>query len=137
MNKVNALPDEMPSTTHMFQFDIVGSVTKKRYLGEFVCKIPTLKDQSSIAKYEAYLNGEFPVYLNAGVQKLHKWIAYLKYTLTDTPRFWKESNDGFDLMDPNVIEALYDEVISFEEKWFKQIWDTGEESGAKEGTEKA
>lgn len=114
--------NNVPDTTSTFQIDIVGSVTKKRFLGEFSCKIPTMKDQSMIAKYEAMLNGEFPVYLNNGVLKLHKWIAYLKYTLTDIPKFWRESDNGYDLRDPNVVEAVYDQVLAFESKWYEEIW---------------
>jgi hypothetical protein len=124
MNKINSLPQEIPETTSTFQIDLVGSVTKKRFLGEFVCKIPTIKDQALIAKYEAHLNGEYPVYLNSGVLKVHKQIAYLKYTIQfdDAPKFWKDSEGGYNLRDPNIIEAVYDSVLEFEEKWYREIW---------------
>jgi len=114
--------NNVPDTFHTFQIDMVGSVTKKRFVGDFVCKIPTMKDQSLIAKYEAMLNGEFPVYLNNGVLKLHKWIAYCKYTLTDIPKFWRDSDGGFELRDPNVVEAVYQQVLDFETKWYEEIW---------------
>lgn len=143
MNKNNNLPDSIPDTIKTFQIDLVGSVTKKRFLGEFTCKIPTMKDQSLIAKHEAMLNGEFPVYLNNGVLKLHKWISYLKYTLTDIPKFWRDSDLGFELRDPNVVEGVYNEVLKFEEDWYKQIWGDPEvqqeeiEDGPAEEKEKA
>lgn len=122
MNKINDLPEDLPETSHTFQIDIVGAVTKRKFVGEFVCKIPTIKEQAQIAKYEVFLNGDNPVFLNAGVLKVHKQIAYLKYTLTDIPKFWRDSEGGYDLRDPNVIAAVYDEVLAFEEKWYKQIW---------------
>lgn len=127
MNKINELSSTIPETTSRFQIDLVGQVTKTRYLGEFICKIPTIKDQAQIAKYEAYLNGENAVFLNQGVLNVHKWIAYLKYTLVDIPLFWKESELGYNLRDPNIIEAVYDEVLAFEQKWYEAIWGKGED----------
>lgn len=124
MSKIKDLPNELPDSKGMFQLDIVGTFTKRRFLGEFYCKIPTLRDQSLIAVYESALNGEFPVYLNPGVQKLHKWISYLKFTLTDTPKFWRDANYGFDLNDPNVVEAVYDSVLKFEQEWYEKVWGT-------------
>jgi len=131
--------NQIPSTTKVFQIDIVGSVTKKRFLGDFECKIPTMKDQALIAKHEAMLNGEFPVYLNQGVLKLHKWIAYLRFTLINTPRFWQESELGYDLRDPNVVEEVYDQVLKFEQEWYNEIWGVEEfekEAAANEEADK-
>lgn len=119
------MTQDIPDTNHVFQLDLIGSVTKRRFLGDFSCKIPTIKDQALIAKHEAMLNGEFPVYLNQGVLKVHKWISYLKYTLTDYPSFWRDSELGYSLRDANVIEAIYDEVLSFEDAWYKKIWGDG------------
>ena len=124
--------EDLPETVHTFQLDVDGNVTKKRFLGEFTCKIPSIKDQAMIAKYEAALNGEFPVYLNAGVLKVHKQIAYLKFTLTDVPRFWRDSEGGYALRDPNVIEAVYNEVLAFEDKWMEQIWGAADDGSTEQ-----
>ena len=131
------LPEQLPATDGVFQIDVVGAVTKQRFLGEFGCKIPTIKDQAQIAKYEAYLNGEYPVYLNQGVLKVHKQVAYLKYTLTDKPKFWRESEDGYNLRDPNVLEAVYAEVLAFEEKWYRAIWGEEQDGSTEAEAEKA
>ena len=73
------------------------------------------------------LNGEFPVYLDGGVRKIHKMISYLRFTLVDAPKFWRDADLGYDLRDDNVIDAIYAEVMSFEEEWLKKIWGSGEE----------
>lgn len=126
-NKINSLQDRIPDTTHSFQIEINGRLTKRRYLGEFSCKIPTIKDQAMIAKHEAMLNGEYPIYLDGAVKGLHKKIAYLRYTLVDMPKFWLDSDMGYDLRDDNVIDAVYEEVMSFEEEWLQKIWGSQEE----------
>lgn len=135
MSKINDLIDDVPDTNGTFQVDVIGRITKKRYLGDFYCRIPTLKDQALIGKHEAFLNGEFPVYLNSGVLKLHKWIAYLRYTLTDYPKFWKDSDLGYDLRDDNIIEEVYNKVIEIENKWLNAIWGPGETDGSTEEKE--
>lgn len=133
MSDVNNLPTDIPPTTsEPIQIDLFGNFTKKRYLGEFVCRIPTLKDQSMIGRHESMLNGEFPIYLDPGVKKLHKWISHLKYTLVDFPSFWRDSELGFTLRDPNVVEAVYEAVIAYENKWYDAIWVKDEADSKKE-----
>lgn len=135
MNKVNNLQEDFPDKNHEFQIDILGRITKRRYVGDFVCKIPTIKDQAMIAKHEAHLNGEFPVYLDGGIQKIHKMIAYLRFTLTDYPKFWRDSDLGYELHDDNVIKAIYDEVIAFENEWLQKVWGIAEESESESAEE--
>ena len=122
MNDINNLPTDVPDVFGSFQIDITGEVTKKRFLGDFSCKIPTIKDQSLISKHTAMLNGDFPSFLEPGIVKIHKMLAYLRYTLTDYPSFWKNSDLGFELRDKNVIETIYDEVLTHENNWLTQIW---------------
>ena len=75
MSDFNNLIKDLPDTTHDFQIDLVGRITKRRFLGDFKCKIPTIKDQANSAKFNAALNGEFPIYLDPGIQKMHRMIA--------------------------------------------------------------
>lgn len=131
MSDFNELEEKLPPTTGEFIIDIIGQVTKKRFLGEFVSKIPTIKDQSMIARHEAKLNGEYAGYLDEGIRQVHKKIAYLRFTLTDYPKFWRESDLGYDLMDVNVIDAVYAEVIDYENKWVNKIWQSGQEKEVK------
>lgn len=123
MNKNNKLPTDLPATEHDFQLDVVGSVTKKRFIGDFTCRIPTIKDQCSISKYKAFLDGDHPQHLEPGTMRIHKMISYLKYTLVgEFPKFWKDSEFGYDLRDINVISELYEKVLDFENKWIEELW---------------
>jgi hypothetical protein len=138
MNKINKLARTLPSDEHDFQIDTVGAVSKKRYLGEFRCRIPTIKDQCHSAKHEAFLNGENGPFLPPGILKANKMIAYLRFTLIDIPKFWRESDMGYDLRDMNVVEAVYDAVIKFENEWVDMTWgDPRDEEPKEEGTTEA
>lgn len=123
MNDIKDLPKDLPPTTNEFQIDVVGTTTNKRFLGEFVCKIPTIKDQVLISRHQAILNGEMAAFLEPGIIKVNKMISWLRFTLIDPyPKFWKDADLGYELRDTNVIEAVYDKVIEFEGKWLEQIW---------------
>lgn len=114
---------DLPSTTKDIPLEITGSITKRRFVGEFTCKIPNIDDQIMIAKAEANSNGQYPMYLESGVLKANKMLAYLKYTLVGPyPKFWQESNLGRQLRDLNVIEELYNKVIEFENEWTEKLW---------------
>lgn len=113
---------DIPSTEFNFQIEVVGNVTKKRYIGDFTSRIPRMKEQSMIEKHEAILNGNIPQFLPPGILKLHRMISYLRYTVTESPKFWKDADLGFELMDINVVEEVYNRVLANEEAWMKQIW---------------
>jgi hypothetical protein len=97
-----------------------------------------MKTQGMIGRHEAMLNGEYPIYLDAGVRKIHKMIAYLRFTLVDAPIFWKNADLGYDLRDDNVVEEVYNKVMAFEEKWLATIWGVTEETNEQpaEGSKK-
>ncbi len=128
MNENNNLPKVLPESKSCFQVDVTGNLTRKRYLGEFVCKIQTIKDQCLIERHSAMLNGPMVEQLPPGVIKMHKMVAHLRYTLIEPyPKFWTESDLGYELMDSNVIEDIYNQVLEFEKKYVDAIWGKSEE----------
>lgn len=124
------LLNEIPATTHEFQIDLIGQISKKKFVGDFTCKIPTIKDQAMIARHLVTLNGDNPIFLDPGIKKVNQMIAYLRFTLTETPAFWNKSDMGYDLRDMNVIEGVYDNVIAFENRWLEAIWGEGDDDGS-------
>lgn len=122
MSEVKDLPKKLPATEGTFFIDVVGEMTNQTFKGEFSCKIPNLRDQALISKHRAYLNGDLVAYLDAPTLRLHQMISYLRYTLTKFPSFWKESDQGYELMDQNVIEDVYNKALEFEEEWMSTVW---------------
>lgn len=126
MSKFNKIGKDIPPTETDFQIEVEGEVTKKRFVGEFSCKIPRKKEQCLIDKHRALLNGPQPEFLGADTLRFHHMIAYLRYTIIDSPKFWKESDLGYELYDENVVKEIYDKVLDFEVEWLKEVW--GEEA---------
>lgn len=126
MSKFNKLNKDMPPTETDVQIEVVGEVTKKKFIGEFTVKIPRRKEQCLIDKHRAFLNGPSPENLEPATLKFHHMIAYLRYVVIDSPKWWQEADLGYDMYDENVVQALYDEVLKFEVEWLKSVW--GEEA---------
>lgn len=129
MSDFNDLRTYLPPSESNFIVDVKGEVTKLKFEGEFICKIPTLKTTAQISKYQLLLNAGLGESLELGVLKLHKMIAYLKYCIVKAPKFWTDADDGYDLLDFNVIEDVYSKALIFENKWSKLVW--GEKSEEK------
>lgn len=131
MSNLSKLSKDVPLTEADIQVDVEGDVTKKRFIGEFSCKIPRKKELCLIDKHRAFLNGPMPEQLSPETLRFHHMISYLRYTIDDkhVPKWWRESDLGYELFDENVVKDLYDRVIEFEIKWLKEIW--GEEHVAK------
>lgn len=126
MSKNNKLSREIPETSQDFEVEVEGEVTKKRFIGEFQCKIPRRKEQCLIDKHRAFLNGGIAEQLAPETLKFHHMISYLRYTVTESPKWWKESDLGYELYDENVVQTIYNKVLDFEVEWLKEVW--GEEA---------
>lgn len=129
MSNLSKLSKEIPSTELDFMVEVEGDVTKKRFVGEFTCKIPNKKTQCFIDKHRAFLNGPMQDSLSPDTLRFHHMVSYLRYTITDSPKWWKENDLGYEMYDENVIKEVYEKVLDFEEKWLTQVW--GEEAIAK------
>jgi hypothetical protein len=122
MSNNSKLAKEIPETSTDFTVQVEGTITKKQFIGEFTCKIPRRKEQCFIDKHRAALNGTTPELLEESTLVFHHMISYLRYTITESPKWWKESDLGYDLYDEHVVKAVYDAVLDFETTWLKKVW---------------
>lgn len=123
MKETNSLSTKLPPTEVNFSIENVeGDISKMKYNGDFKCRIPNLKIQALIAKHNAFLNGEMAHMLDETILRLHHMISYLRYTLLEYPRFWKDSDLGYELQDMAVVKHIYDRVLAIEVDWLKQVW---------------
>lgn len=117
------LKTELPSMTHDFDIDVIGDITAKRYLGTFTCKIMNQKETALVAKHKALLNGPQADGLDPVTLLLHHRIAYLRFALKSPyPKFWLNSDLGYELFDVNVIDAIFSKVLEWEEVWMIKVW---------------
>lgn len=127
MAKSKKLTTELPPMEGEFDIEIEGDVTRKRFLGTFSCKLLNKKGRALVDRHRALLNGPDATSLNTETLNLHHRVSYLRYALTEPyPKFWLDSDLGYNLYDGIVIEKVYDEVLAWEEAWMREVW--GDES---------
>lgn len=122
MINIKDLNKSLPEMNHSFSISEEGTLTKTKYDGNFTCKIPDAKTRAGIAKHKAMLNGGFEDGLDLGTKNLHHMISYLRYSLTEMPPWWRDSDMGYALYDINIIELIYSKVLEFEKKWLVEVW---------------
>lgn len=122
MSNLADLKKSLPEMENSFSIKEEGVITKNLYEGNFTCKITNCKSQAQIAKHKAMLNGGLEAGLDFGTKHLHNMISYLRYTLTEYPKWWKDADLGYELFDINIIELVYSKVLEFEKSWMESIW---------------
>ncbi len=131
MNEIKHLPKSLPKKSPFFEIkEAKGDTTGEVYYGSFECQIPSLRTQSEISKYKAFLNGGLDATLDKQTLNLHHMHAYCKYCVTKAPDWFVETDYGLDLYDQNILEKVYYAVLEKEENWLITIW--GEPKDKKE-----
>lgn len=126
MTKSTSPMKSMPSTEIPFKFTGKGKITKKSYNGDFLVKVPRVRDMSRIGIELARLNEGVPLeYLDQATANLNNAIAFLKVTVLECPDWFSSSDKGMDFgmetLDYNIPIELFrqaDKVIS---DWQKQL----------------
>lgn len=119
----------LPSMEHTFTIDVKGSDTGKQFQGTFTYRRPNRKAKSDAAKLAARLNEDLKN-LDEDTKFIHEVLASLRYTLIETPDWWKNEDFGLRLYDDNVTFEIYKACVNFENEWTEKVW--GNQDKAKE-----
>lgn len=120
----------LPSMEHVFTVDLKGEETGKVFEGTFTYKRPNLRVQSQIAKTTAVLDGGI-ANLDPDTKLIHNILATLKHTLIEYPKWWEETDYGYELYDVNIPIEIYKNIKEFEKDWMDKVWSEEEESETK------
>jgi len=126
------LPKELPSFTKEIEINTIGNITNQEYNGKFTYKIPNTRARSNISKLEARMNEGLT--LDQTTSILHYMLAYLRFTILEDesehilPKWWQESDYGYDLYDTNVVTELYLECNEYENEFNEKVFGKPEES---------
>lgn len=108
---------DLPKNEAVFDFESTGGTTGKKYDGQFtvVCILNmSRKHQLEIEKTRLMADFSNPTETLFGLATI---LANLRVRIVNAPEWWKQSGGGFNLMDEDVLVALYDKVMEAEAKW--------------------
>ena len=117
----------LPSMEHKFSIQVVGENTKMNWVGPFTYHRPTIGKTTEIEVTRARMSGDLAtVHQDVGDQLYV--LAFLRSTLIDFPEWWRESDFGASLYDPNVIFEVFNECLEFEASWREKVHGTSDQN---------
>lgn len=110
--------------TKIFNVTHKSEVDDCTYDGTFACKKLSVRDRAQITVVKVRLNGgmhydeDKPGYgVDESVDSFNHMMAHLEVALTNTPGWWDLDEIG----DPEVVAAVFSEVVAFEASFRKRI----------------
>lgn len=98
--------------THSFRITTTGDSTGQTWLGDFTClKRLSHRQELTRDRYYRELLGPNPEGASERAKSQAELFSDLKVCLKDTPAWWKESGDGLDLADDNVVREIWQETV--------------------------
>lgn len=123
----------LPDMEFRFQYQGTGEESQINWVGDFMYRRPTLRERAMIDVMQKRLNGDL-LTIDADTRYYNEAISHLRFTLKESPDWWRESDHGASLYDANVIVDLYDKILQFEKKWREKTF-SGDEKGVKDELE--
>ncbi len=128
----------LPSNEYTFSFKTTGDKTKKVFEGSFTvkCLLTSAEIIEVGLRLDQYNRGSKT--LAPGVNLLNRAFAELDVRMIKAPSWWKDSQDGRDLFDTNVVLEVFDRAIEAEAVYDKRVAEAADvaEKAAEESQKK-
>lgn len=119
------LPSSLPPKELPFTLEIEGSVTGKKYSGNFIVTVPKVQDMGRIGVEIAKLTGGIPLHqLPQETAILFNAVAYLKVLLIMAPDWFVQSGEldyGMNTLDPNIVIEVFNSAREKVDGWYLLI----------------
>lgn len=116
---------------HTFTLSVIGDKTKEKWVGDFTSKVfLSGRDECVRDNFRREKLGFNPQHADVLSANLANMVSELQVRLTKAPKWWTESDSGFDLLDDNVLREVYTLVMAAEKAAFDAIKKAGEEAQA-------
>lgn len=91
-----------------FNISLIGDTTQEKWLGDFkAIKNLGFRAQMAQSRIRREYLGDLAQYASEDEVIRATVFSDLAVSLADSPKWWKEANNGVDLQDWNVVEAVY------------------------------
>lgn len=107
---------DLPPTESVFDFDFTSDLGK-RYEGRFTVRcLLNMRQKHFLELEKTRLLGNYPNPTDelAGIAII---LATLRGRIIDGPDWWKQSDGGFNIVDFDTLNVLFDKVTNAEVEW--------------------
>lgn len=120
----------LPSNEYTFSFNDKGERTKTRYEGKFTVRcILTMQEIVDVGLKIDELNRGSKT-LAPGVGLINRAFAELDIRVLKAPSWWKDSNNGRDLLDLNIVLGVFEKAMDAETEFSTRLEKAAEEADA-------
>lgn len=112
---------DLPKNERSFNFNEIGDIYGNKYEGTFTVKcVLNMFDRRALeiekSRLRLDINNPTPDLI-----ALSTIISNLKVRILDAPEWWKQSKDGNDIQEENIVVSLFDKVMEQEDKWRSEL----------------
>ncbi len=123
--------EALPKNEKTFEVDVLGTDTGVQYQGQFTVKcILNMADRHSMEMEKTRLMADY-ANPSGGLAGIAITLATLRTKVIKGPPWWENSDGGINIMDENVIIAVYDQCSQAESEWRKSLKETSEKAQSK------
>lgn len=118
-------------TNKVISIDVIGEKTGRVYKGDFTIKLVlSQRDEFNSDLRRRQILGPSPdgTPPAPNLQMKAYMLGEIQARTIEMPDFWRDSDQGLDLTDPNVTLSIYDAIIKAEEEFEKQIKEDSEKA---------
>ena len=131
MSRTSHLPKNVPFKELPFSLNVKGSSTGFAYTGDFVVKVPSVRETGRIGVELARLSDGVPLEaLDNSTANLHNAIAFLRVCLVSAPKWFTNTAEddgeegmdfGLDTHDFNVPVEIFKKANKLVLEWNKAL----------------
>jgi hypothetical protein len=121
----------LPKQERSFDLKVTGGVTGHEYAGTFTVRcVLNIGQKHAIELEKSRLLSDQRNPTN-GLASIAVTLAEIHGRTVEAPAWWKDSNAGADLLDEDVIFAIFDKCLELEDQWKAELKAKGQEAASK------
>jgi hypothetical protein len=125
--------DNLPKNQKSFDIDLVGDTTGLEYKGTFTVKCAlSISEKHKMELERTRLSSDYANPTN-GLSGIAIAMSSLSVRIIEAPAWWKNTNNGSDILDENVIFEIFDKSLEMERLWRESLKKQGEEAAKAPG----
>ena len=120
--------ENLPKNERAFDVDVEGDTTGLKYKGQFTVKcVLNMAGKHALELEKTRLMADY-ANPSRGLVGIAVTLATIRAKIVEAPEWWKNADDGAEIIDENVILAIYDKCNEMEAKWRKELKGKAEEA---------
>jgi hypothetical protein len=123
----------LPKNQKSFDINSVGETTGLEYKGAFTVKCAlSISEKHKLELERTRLTADY-ANPTAGLAGIAIAMSNLSVRIVEGPAWWKNSNNGSDILDEEIVFELYEKCREAEQAWKESLKKQGEEAAKEPG----